>query len=406
MSLLSLYELADRVDPGQTTPVMVFPVGLWHTRKYGDLPFSKATAERIIANFAAKALEQTRPFVDSGHHDEMSPATGWVERVYLAPYKHPESGEQGEALWADVTWNERGAKVINAGEYRYISPVLAKHIITATGEEVAPVLRSLSPTNVPVLRAMPSILEAPEWVAASEAHDDVAIYCSEVTLEPDTDEPAGDPPATGAVPVDPPQSPAANGDGPPGVQEVTGSDPADGQPNPQETKQMKELVDLLQLAEDADEATILAEVERIKTRAETLNTELTELKQSQYESERDAIIDGLIADGHVAPAEKDDLVALADRDFELFKRHAEHRKLRQVIDLAERGRHEDPNAGAEPQDFGPNPSLEVVRLADELRTKENVPFVTAIQRVLAAPQHKELAEAYTAFMAGVGATEE
>jgi hypothetical protein len=400
MSVLPLYALAERVDPGQTTPVMVFPLGIWHTRKYGDLTFTAAIADRLIANFESRALEQTQPFVDSGGHDEQSAATGWVQRVYRAPYKDPKSGQEGEAVWADVTWNVAGAELINSRKFRYISPVLAKHIVTTTGEELEPVLRSLSPTNVPVLRAMPGLLDAPEWLPSNGEFAEVR--CSEVTIEDPPDDLAR--PGTSAVPG----SPLGTGT-------LAAATTANGRTvEPTKEKNMDDLAKVLQLAEDADEATILAEVTRITERNDELETQLTESterittlesdktalettiaeeRQAAQDADRDRIIAALIDGGHVAPAEKDDLVALADSNYELFVKHAETRKAHRVIDLKDRGVH---SSGEEPKQYA-DPSAEVMRRAKELQAKnDGLKFMEAVGQVLATDD--DLASQYGALV--------
>jgi hypothetical protein len=152
-----------------TSRVMVFPIGKFKTGKYPKLDLSRAKAESVVDNFRNKVLGATEPFIDSsGRHDESSPAAAWVKNVEIAPYKN------GEAVFADVEWTSKGRELVRDKQYRYLSPVLAPHVIPETGEKVGPVLRSMSLTNTPVLRMMPEVM-------AAEGNELAEIELSELT---------------------------------------------------------------------------------------------------------------------------------------------------------------------------------------------------------------------------------
>ena len=151
-----------------TSRVMVFPIGKFKTSKYPELNLDRSKAEAVIENFNNKVLGATEPFIDSsGRHDEGAPAAGWIKALAIKPW------QKGEALFAEVEWTNVGQRLVQDKLYKYLSPVLAPHTIPETGEKVFPVLRSMSLTNIPVLRMMPAI-------QASEREEFYEIACSEL----------------------------------------------------------------------------------------------------------------------------------------------------------------------------------------------------------------------------------
>jgi len=177
MTAQRLYRLrlAEKIEAGQTTPMMVFPIGDWHSAKYPDLALSEDLAHELIANFESGVLGR-EPVVDSsGEHDLSAPAAGWVKRVYLASYE--EDDVRGLALWADVEWTGLGAQLLNDKQYQYGSVEIGPVMLNESGETVDNVLRSLTITNVPVLSIMPAIRDASD--AQREA---LTLSLSEVTF--------------------------------------------------------------------------------------------------------------------------------------------------------------------------------------------------------------------------------
>jgi hypothetical protein len=151
-SSLGIGNYSEQYLLAENKPVMVFPIGKFRTRDYPKLNLDRAFADQIIEHFDSKVLGATEPFIDaSGKHDYAAPAGGWVKKLFIAPW------EGGEALWADPDWTSEGKRVIGEKLYRYISPSITKHTIPETGEEIYPVLHSMSLTNTPVLRMMPPV---------------------------------------------------------------------------------------------------------------------------------------------------------------------------------------------------------------------------------------------------------
>lgn len=160
LSELYRVRLSETIKAGDTTPMMVFPIGEWHSHRYPSLPLTEELANELIANFESGILG-TEPVVDSsGKHDTSAPAAGWVKRVYLASYE--EGDVTGLALWADVKWTALGATMLSAELYKYGSVEIGPVTMNDSGDEVDNVLRSLTLTNTPVLRLMPGVRNAAE----------------------------------------------------------------------------------------------------------------------------------------------------------------------------------------------------------------------------------------------------
>lgn len=167
--------LAETIAAGDTTPIMAFPIGNWHSAKYPDLPLTEDLAHEIIANFEAGVLGR-EPVVDSsGKHDTSAPAAGWVKKVYLASYE--EGNVTGLALWADVQWTTLGAQLLNDGLYQYDSVEIRPVVMNESGDEIPNVLCSFTLTNTPVISIMPGVKNA-----ADKQRVAVTLSLSEVTL--------------------------------------------------------------------------------------------------------------------------------------------------------------------------------------------------------------------------------
>jgi len=403
MNVLPLYRvrLADPIAAGDVTPMMVFPIGEWHSAKYPDLPLTEDLANELIANFEAGVLG-TEPVVDSsGKHDTSTPAAGWVKRVYLASYE--EGKVSGLALWADVKWTELGAGMLTDEQYKYGSVEIGSVVLNDSGETVDNVLRSLTLTNTPVLRLMPNVQNAAEKqrdvvtlslseytlaepgsfnalrdaleLAIGEAHGDHVWVCD---FGPDwvvyeqslLDLPSrsykaayattpqgitlGDPVEvkreTSYVPVS---------DGAPGAAPVSSS-PADalgmaaeGTPaalseDPAAQKgadtRMKTVIQHLKLAEGASESDVLAAVVKLaeerdaeKTRAESAEVKLAEVEKAAAVAAFAGKLDEKIAGGFIGTGERETFVKLADEQSVELAESLIAARTAKVIDLGERG---------------------------------------------------------------------
>ncbi len=407
MTFQDSYKLAlDRVAAGDVTPLMLWPLGRFTSSKYKDLPLTRELADEVISNFSAGVLG-TEPVVDSsGSHDTSAPAAAWVKRVYVAP-----TTDGGEAAFADVQWTDVGAQLVSNREYQYNSVELGPVVDNVTGEKTDNVLRSITLTNTPVLRMLASVLDAGDSIAASEP---VEILCSEVALAPiplfilesmrkkwrkanpdkdDSEMPANirpkeDSGATAASEASSDPVPDA-GKGEEGRTTVT---LADGSAEQRGSESMKTVALKLNLSEDADESTILAEVVKLEERvtlAETARDEatakLTESENAKKAAEVEAVMAKLMEAGNLTPGEREKWLTepelLAGR-LDARTGIPEH----SVIKLGETG------SGRPPADASDDPAVELDEAARKLAEERKVPYGEAM--TLALAEDPALAERY------------
>lgn len=127
--------------PGKTTAD-----GHWH--------LTAAMAARVIARINASPLDV---MVDYEHQSLLSatnghpaPASAWLKKLEWRDGPADQAG-----LWAtDVTWTARAKASIEAGEYRYLSPVF---LYDASGHVVS--LDSVALTNTPALDVLNPLTE-------------------------------------------------------------------------------------------------------------------------------------------------------------------------------------------------------------------------------------------------------
>ena len=355
----SLYALAE-VVAGKPSPMMLFPVGDWRSEKYPKLSLPQELADAVIANFDADVMHRRVPVESVGSHDATSPAGGWLDRVYMAPFEW--QGLSGEALYADWTPNERGAQIVNDGEYAYNSVELDSFIDPMTGDKSVNVLKAVALTNRPVLSFMPPVRDAGDSIKLAEP---VEIALAEITLaaipefikksmrakwrkqnpgKDDAEMPDNmkeDPDATKAS-VDASSEPAshdAKGDEGHNVALADGDADKKGGP----------IVDLktletLKLSEGADESAVSAAVMALsedrdtqKGRAEAAEAKLAEEAKRIRSEAVERTLGELIEGGHITPGQKGEMLLLAEDSPAGFDRAAEILKTSQAIVLGEVG---------------------------------------------------------------------
>jgi phage I-like protein len=101
-----------------------------------------------------------------------APAAGWVKRIF---------GEPGVGLLAEIEWTAQAAKMLEAKQYRYLSPVA---VIRKTDRKLA-AIHSAALTNKPAIVGMEPIVN--RRVASADEEDDgpLARLRSELDLSPE-----------------------------------------------------------------------------------------------------------------------------------------------------------------------------------------------------------------------------
>ena len=154
---------------------MLLPAGRLDTRPHdGREPWNNPDAAAVVA--ATRALGGELP-IDYEHQGELSrsngqpaPAAGWIKGVYA------EAG----AVWAEVEWNARAAAMIEAKEYRFVSPLFTFNEQT---RDVTAVLGAAL-TNDPALVALSGRALARAGNNRSEDDMDLAQLRATLKLQP------------------------------------------------------------------------------------------------------------------------------------------------------------------------------------------------------------------------------
>lgn len=416
------------VTSGAVIPFPLFPIGEWKSAKYPELPLTRELAETLIANFDSGVLG-TEPMVDSsGKHDTSSPAAAWLKRLYIAPTR-----DGGEMLMADGQLTEVGAQLLGGDLYKYLSVEIDAVTDNRTGVRTANVLKSATLTNTPVLRIMPAVLDAPEYVVAlaeiapvdeelpeeegddsgesegdpvEEALDQLEELANRLDLllkgqrgvpvvrtlmrevrhrvkssrqcsETDTDA-ADDAQHEGSSEA----VPGATGK----VDEGQHVQAAEGQHSESE-EPMKTVLNALQLSEAADEATVLAAVQQLISERDTATVKLAETEAAARTAAVAVVLDELVSGGHVAPGQREAWAALAEHAPEQFDAMAEAARMSKVIDLSEHG------AGSAQSREYDDPSVELAERATAALAAGKAADIVAAQDLVLA-EDSGLADRY------------
>lgn len=138
----------------ELSEVPLFPFGTFKTEKYGKIDLDEELADELIHNFH-ELQPKIIPFVDKNH--EAGESYGWVKRLFKGAFRHPQTGQDVPALMADIEWNEAGKRAIADRQYRQLSIWTEPLRDEETGKSYRSVLRSVSLTNIPVLRMLPDL---------------------------------------------------------------------------------------------------------------------------------------------------------------------------------------------------------------------------------------------------------
>jgi hypothetical protein len=118
---------------------------------------TRAMLAEVVANFRKRDTGEVP--IDYDHGIELAagagapvPAAGWIKSIDDAP------DGQG-ILWGSVVWTSKAERMIQAGEYKYVSPVIDPGVRdNKTGDAQGWTLTSAALTNQPVLQGMPALV--------------------------------------------------------------------------------------------------------------------------------------------------------------------------------------------------------------------------------------------------------
>jgi phage I-like protein len=133
-------------------PVSMVVTGFKGKQKFA---MTKDDLAAVVTNFRKR---KTGDLVIDYDHSTLSagdgepkPAAGWLKQIDDAP------DEQG-VLWGDAEFTERAAKMLDAREYKYVSPVTDWGVRDKeTGNQQGATLTSVALTNSPLFEGMPAL---------------------------------------------------------------------------------------------------------------------------------------------------------------------------------------------------------------------------------------------------------
>lgn len=121
---------------------MVLPVGLFHSKWYGEVIITEGYVQAMVDNWKKKVLKEQEPFVDTEH--DRSRANGWIEDL-----KADRNG-----LYAKIKWTEMGRQNVGQELFKYFSADIDMVIDVESGEVVYPVLVAVALCNTPVMKTL------------------------------------------------------------------------------------------------------------------------------------------------------------------------------------------------------------------------------------------------------------
>jgi hypothetical protein len=175
-----------RLSDDEGTPVCITAAGTFPADKVGHLPewakggspgtmtIPESALDEMIQSFDEKDLG-TDVIMDDGHHAE-DKASGIFKRLWKDTFKAPD-GTEHVGLFGSVDWTSLGKQLIGDKQYGYSSAVMGP-----VGKGGRFMLRSVTPTNKPVLRILPR-LALEEARIEGELGADAAIALAEIEPE-------------------------------------------------------------------------------------------------------------------------------------------------------------------------------------------------------------------------------
>ncbi len=145
-----------------------------HGGKKGSFDFAPADADTMIREFAERQRDLVIDYEHQTLSGDQAPAAGWIKTLT----------KTADGLAGDVKyWTDRGKSQLEAGEYRYFSPVL---IFSKDGNRPV-ALHSVALTNHPALHGVAALVAsdcnpAPGMVPAARTQKEITMTQTELAL--------------------------------------------------------------------------------------------------------------------------------------------------------------------------------------------------------------------------------
>lgn len=140
-----VFEITSDAAVVQLTPAGEFRARDGRPQHLPAWKIDRAIAERVIAAFRSQrnpaAIDYEHQLLNAEQNGQPAPAAGWINDL---------EWREGQGLFGQVQWTERARAYIQAGEYRFFSPVFSFH--PKTGELQQLLMGAL--TNHPAIDGM------------------------------------------------------------------------------------------------------------------------------------------------------------------------------------------------------------------------------------------------------------
>ena len=258
--------LAFKAENDVPTDILLLPFGEVETTK-GKYVVDEKAAALVLSIFREIGNDIVIDYEHQTLKDVQAPAAGWIKDLYV--------GEDG--VHAKVEWTERAKQYIANKEYRYFSPVV--YVDEESGRAIY--IQTVALTNLPAtMNAKPLINKQKEEEAMKKILEILGVSSEDEALK-----------AIKAY-----------------------KQKKDAIP--------KEILELLELKEDAGisevKASILAFKQGMKT-SNDLAKEVKELKEKLLAKETEEIVEMALKKGKITPAQKEWALDYARKDIEGFK---------------------------------------------------------------------------------------
>lgn len=253
--------------------VQVFPLGIVKSTK-GDFIVDAESINLIINWFKSRGNDLVIDYEHQTLGGDQAPAAGWIKTF-------EDRGADG--LWAQAEWTPKARGYIENKEYRYFSPV----VLVRKSDGKAAALHSIGLTNTPAISGMKPIINK------DIEEDDHVELLKQLALALGLDEQATEEQVITAL-----------------------KDLQNKEPVPAH----KEILDLLDLKEDASLADIKGKVISLKNPSGYVKAEdFMALKEKLDTRDRDELVNRAIQEGKITPAQKAWAEQYALKDQEGFK---------------------------------------------------------------------------------------
>ena len=142
-------ELKEADSDSETSLIQVFKSGKFTSSRYGEFKLDGRLFREMISNF-----EENRVPIDFNHgsldkNSEAAKAAGWVQSLEM------QGTGNSATLWATVTFTPKAREMIEAGEYRFVSPEFVFNWKSPEdGEDKGAKILAIALTNRPFLPGM------------------------------------------------------------------------------------------------------------------------------------------------------------------------------------------------------------------------------------------------------------